>query len=139
LACRHATLDSDVHAAVLHCAAVDRTLDVVSKMAKFRPATVILSVVVNPRLGLKASLNTGAACIDVGALMLSTVTRTRALRRAAQSKLNFAYRVPTSPPTVTSVETTEGEIASQQLIVVADVHTAVAQTAESTFTLTEES
>ena len=72
-------------------------------------------------------------------LMPSTVTRTRAIRRAAQSKLNFGHRVPTSPPTVTSVETTEGEIASRQLIVVADVHTAVTQTEESTFALTEES
>ena len=39
--------------------------------------------------------------------------------------------MPTSPPTVTSVETTEGEFVFQQLIVVADTHTAVAQTALS--------
>ena len=38
--------------------------------------------------------------------------------------------MPTIPPTVTSVET-PGEFVFQQLIVVADTHTAVAQTALS--------
>lgn len=60
MACRHDRLEADVHAAVLHCAAADRALAVLSSMAKFSPVTVRLSVVEKPRLGLRPSLTTGA-------------------------------------------------------------------------------
>ena len=60
LACRHDTLEADAHAAVLHCAAADRMLGVLSRRAKFKPKHVTLSRLEKPRLGLMPSLTTGA-------------------------------------------------------------------------------
>ena len=58
--CRQTTLDAEAQDAVLQVAAADLPDGVLLTAAKFSPLTVRLSVVVKPRLGLKASLTTGA-------------------------------------------------------------------------------
>jgi len=47
------------------------------------------------------------------------------------SKVKAGKRVPTSDPTVTSVDVTEGALVSQQFTDVADVHAAVPHVNES--------
>ena len=58
--CRHCKLDKEDHDVVAHTAPADFAEGVLFTVAKLRPATVMLRVVVKPRLGLSPPLTTGA-------------------------------------------------------------------------------
>ena len=126
--CRQCALDDDVHAAVAHDCAAVCAVTVPSTVRKFSPLTVMLSATECGRLALSAALTTGATEFVTSKNFIIQCAKRKPrfnCNACRQSKVKAGYRVPTTPPTVTSVVTDDGALSSRHRIELSDVHATV--------------